>query len=221
MTAPLSELSFALGETNFTISKLLAEEAFDTFEIVRVGLADVNRIPLSEDAHAVQAVTAVFSGFSRETFRTVRDRLFAEVQFTRPNIKTARKVHGNISTAFDGLEPFHIYEVFARALRRKFSQVLGRRPLNVGSFNGRSGEGISTRNVEPFFSVLFAARLISPDQLHERLPCGRPRLTLADLCNLHETLLVEAENQRRATSKAEQDAKIKNFSGSRTRVRRR
>ena len=115
MTAPLSELSFALGETNFTISKLLAEEAFDTFEIVRVGLADVNRIPLSEDAHAVQAVTAVFSGFSRETFRTVRDRLFAEVQFTRPNIKTARKVHGNISTAFDGLEPFHIYEVFARA----------------------------------------------------------------------------------------------------------
>lgn len=49
-----------------------------------------------------------------------------------------------------------------------------------------------------FFSALIDSGKISPESLRARLPNGDPALPLWYLCDIHESLIVGAENRKRA-----------------------
>jgi len=65
-----------------------------------------------------------------------------------------------------------------------------------------------TVNIDPFFANPIAARMLAREKLDEVKPDGDPVVTLEAVCDMNETLLVEAENQRRAQNRSKINAQV-------------
>ena len=77
----------------------------------------------------------------------------------------------------------------------------------------------STQNIPPFFSHPISAGKIYQPDLYRYGPDGEPKVTLADVCDANEILMIDAENQHRAEREAEERAR-RNSRGARSRGKR-
>ena len=112
----LESPNFRLRDTHFEIRKLLAPEALEVLEAVREGLKGELQINTGSVELALASFVRPILGLPRSTVAEIRTRIFAQVYFRNKTAKTLRRVGDDVGHAFDGLEPFHIYEVLGRAL---------------------------------------------------------------------------------------------------------
>ena len=77
----------------------------------------------------------------------------------------------------------------------------------------------STRNIPPFFAHPISAGKIYQPDLYRYGPDDEPKVTLADVCDANEILMIDAENQHRAEREAEERAR-RNSRGARSRGKR-
>ena len=151
MTTPLTEPQVEIRGTQFQIRKMLPEEALEVLETIRVGIGETydmeaaqavaksaaDRIvaggPIAESAAAGAAEaaerSALFVRFAlrlpRETLREVRRAMFRSIWYSNTKTEKPLRVGDSASSAFEGLDPMHVYELTVRAFVVNFSESLG------------------------------------------------------------------------------------------------
>ena len=121
---------------------------------------------------------------------------------------------GHEDTAFKDLDAVHVYEILVRALAVNFTASWA--AIQSRFTSSRPGyTPVRTRNIDPFFAhPVEAGRIYQPD-LYRRREDGEPVVSLKDVCDANEILMVAAENQRRAERDAETKARARNARGRR------
>lgn len=124
-----NETTVQFGDTKFEIRKLLPMDAFETFEKVRIAMADnigdmeVHTGPGSDVKTMIEVVKAVMK-IDRDSLASIRDDLFEEIYFSNSHYKSPLKLRGLESTAFASLNFSCIYELLMRAFVVNFSESL-------------------------------------------------------------------------------------------------
>ena len=118
------ETTFTIRGTTFSISKLLAMEAYDVLEDIREALGasskGLDELDLQSDGGAITAIVKTILRLPKANTDLIRRKLFAHISFTNASVATPIPLHGSEDMAFEGLEAFHIYVVFGRALLVNF-----------------------------------------------------------------------------------------------------
>jgi len=117
---------FTIGETHFRVRKLLAEEAFEVFEIMRVGFfgSAIDGVDVSGKDLKFSDILIAAMRLPRPVVREIREGLFREVWFTNQATQTPTVVRGNEGMAFMDLDFTAIYEVLMRAIAINFGESL-------------------------------------------------------------------------------------------------
>ena len=118
----LTARTVTIGETTFTFNKMLPLEGFRLLEEIRVAVKNIAEVLGGNSGGIV--IGELVGAVPIDIIIRTRSQLFQFVSFTRPNIPTPMVLGKAEEAAFDGLEPAHIYEVWARALAVNFSGSL-------------------------------------------------------------------------------------------------
>ena len=121
IAASFDERELTIGETHFTINKLLPMDGFRVMEKIRVAVGKSIRSVETGDTPAT-AIVSVLLSLPEETIAQIKTILFGAVTFTNRNAQTPRGLARDEAMAFVGLEPIHVYEVLARCLAVNFTQ---------------------------------------------------------------------------------------------------
>ena len=103
-------------KVRFYVKKLMPLQGMALFEKIRPGigaaLGAVRKSGGVDESAMIDIVCLVPS----ETVAVAMDRLFRHVTYSRSDVPEPVSLHGDIDSAFAGLEPIAIYEVLARCL---------------------------------------------------------------------------------------------------------
>lgn len=129
----LSDTSFTIGETTFSVYKLLPHDAFTLLDMIRVSTMRNAVGVLPNIAIGGQNAREVFEqGFMAfllmllsmpsDDLLRVRDVLWRNVEFTNHMAQSPMSLESNHEMAFDRLEGIHYYEVLVRCLVVNFTE---------------------------------------------------------------------------------------------------
>ncbi len=118
-----TEQDFTIGQTKFSIEKLLPMEGFRVLEEIRAALG-TRLANTPADSGVATVIASVALSIPPAVVDTIMRDMFAHVTFTNHLQATRATLAGNEGTAFDGLEPVNVYEVFVRCLAVNFFSSL-------------------------------------------------------------------------------------------------
>lgn len=115
-----------INGVRFAIGKLPALRSFTLLEYIRKTLADQDStagVDLSDPTISVVMLIKAVAGIPPENVEHVRNELFEFIQFWTKGVKGGGGVPllGSEDMAFEELEPVHIYELIAEALKVNFT----------------------------------------------------------------------------------------------------
>ena len=141
----------------------------------------------------------------------LRDRLFEQVWFTSKMSPQNQKVGAAIGTAFYQMPFTRIYELLARAAVCNFGDSWSDIASLLGMADVQDSSPQDSANVEPFFAHPMDAGMCTVADLRARDSDGEPVLDIADVADMNERLIVQAENRKRAedAAKRKSDASSK------------
>ena len=209
----LLEAECQIGDTRFHLDKMGAMEAWRVLEVIRKEASNVAGLPITDlmtqlrgatmdDAIRIGAKVAMaVIGLPVPFVEGLRKTLFKHVRFTgngaqTPQMLDGRRGHG-VQRAGAGR---HLRGAGAES-RRKFYAFL--RWPGRSDLQGRSPEWtpVETSLIPPLFSAIIAAPGL-PDYI-----ALRDRVTLDEVPELVEYLMVRSENEHRAREAAQAKAK--------------
>ena len=153
-------------------------------------------------AGVLSAIGKALSGLPPDDLMALRDRLFDQVYFTSKMSPKGQKVGAALGTAFYQM-PFTAHlRTAGEGSRLQFRRLLVRHRVPSG-YGGRPGfEPARFSNVEPFFAHPMDAGMCTVADLRARDADGEPVLDIADVADMNERLIVQAENRKRADDAA-------------------
>ena len=121
---PLLAEEIRLGETRFYFSELRATENKPMLDQILHEVTSTNFAGIDPTVDWRQTAIRLIGGFSPAFVQRLEAHLYRSVDFSRAGTTTRQQLAGAKDMAFDGLSPFDMYEVTARAFAVNFLRSL-------------------------------------------------------------------------------------------------
>ena len=209
-------------QVTFKFVKLAGWDSLPVWESLRPALQEISdSLILSEGMFSVdeegslsvnstweelaKLVLSALGALPPKYVTVAQNKLHPHIQFRRESHPVFTPLAGNEQGAFHGLVGRSRVRDDREGRLRKFSGVISRAkpPVRGGRGDYRPAH---TVNIAPFFANPIDAGLCTLTDLKSRGDDGEPRLSIDDVCDLNEILLVRAENQWRANRAGEAKA---------------